>query len=227
MTLNGYWPLNEESGEALDHSGSENHGTLNGGVTQGVTGLLGDTSYSFSGDGGEVDSESALISGQSSLTASAWINAESITSSSNSEHYESNNQIVSNIEGWDNDTWAMALDSSNEVFFYIDEGGNEINFRSSSGPVTTNEWIHITCVYQASRFMKIYVNGTKVAENSVSTGTLGNTTNSLKISLDGSNSFNGKISEVRIYDRPLTKSEIQYLYSVGERGLQVTSKKSS
>jgi len=39
--------------------------------------------------------------------------------------------------------------------------------------------------------------------------------------------FSGKIAQARIYNRPLTHSEVQYLYSVGQRGYHTTSKKSS
>ena len=50
MTLIGYWPLNENSGKAYDRSGNGNHGSLNGAVTQGETGLLGNTAYDFDGN---------------------------------------------------------------------------------------------------------------------------------------------------------------------------------
>ena len=78
MTLIGYWPLNESSGEALDHSGKENHGTLSGGITQGVTGLLGNKSYSFEGTDGYIsvpDSEEISLSGEASI--SAWVKIRS------------------------------------------------------------------------------------------------------------------------------------------------------
>ena len=48
--LVGWWPLNEYSGStAYDLSGNDNHGSLNSGVTQGVAGKGGLTSYSFDG----------------------------------------------------------------------------------------------------------------------------------------------------------------------------------
>ena len=225
MTLVGYWPLNEESGEkAYDHSGNRNHGSLNGGVTQGATGLLGSSAYSFDGNDDYIDSKTSF-SGFSGFTFSAWVYFDGFSSSNRYEGL-----FGAWDGGFDNYTRASYNAPNNSFTFQIEDGyNNNLNFNNIS--LDENEWYHIVTISDEDN-LYVYINGEEKARGgSPQYPTPDNGDISIGAFPDygGSNPIwlNGKMSEVRIYDRPLTKSEVQYLYSVGKRGLQTTSKKTS
>ena len=216
MVLIGYWPLNEESGEAHDYSGNGNHGTLNGGITQGATGLLGENSYSFSSDGGEVNfGDSLPFSDDNSFTYSVWIRPESLPSS---ETY--------NIIGNKGRRRNLQLKTDGSITLNGYDGSNQGFSTSSAAP--TEEWTYIAVTYNGTD-AKIYINSKldQRGEFSYTEGSDYDDIISVSSEIGNALPVNGKISEVRIYDRPLTPSEVQYLYSVGKRGLQTTSKKTS
>ena len=212
MTLVGYWPLNENLGKAYDHSGNGNHGSING-ATQGASGPVNSTAYSFDGNDDFVKISDSVISG-STMTFSLW----------------------TNISGPGDKSWNRIIDiqdgsNGNAHGFVWDEDDNRHGVFAPDGnayiqsDIETGEWIHLTGVIDGSN-AKFYKNGGLKASTSSSTSFT-----DLKICIgkryDKNDQTNGKISKVRIYNRPLTQSEIQYLYSVGKRGLQTTSKKIS
>ena len=220
MTLIGYWPLNEESGDtAYDHSGKENHGTINDSgdsTVPGANGIIGQNAYSFDGSNDYVDGIGAIRS-----------------------YFDSGPVAVS--------IWAYkpSSDRSDQVIFDVDVSRWNINYNKYvnnawsfdfydgtehviEGPNIEDEWVHFVAQQLSSGDMEFYVNGDLVGTesaadinpNSPSGPVIGSRTQNDDL-------FSGRLSEVRIYDRPLTKSEVQYLYSVGKRGRHVTSKKSS
>ncbi len=222
MTLVGYWPLNEEDGDqALDYSGNENHGTLEGGVTQGVEGILGTSAYGFDGSQEvRVEDDHILRIGDSQgFTYTAWVKT-TVTDST--------------------DRYIMIKWDGNEGSYYLQTEGGEpgarINGLGSLGSQADNnvtdwadgEWHFAVCVYNenAGQNFKMFIDGQ--LEDSI-TGTISGTeTSDLDIGhYERDNHFSGSISEIRTYNRALTQSEIQYLYSVSQRGLHNTSKKQS
>jgi len=213
MTLVGYWPLNEDSGDtAYDHSGKENHGSLKGSVTQGSTGVLGDSAYSFSG--GNVSTNFSIDqTGSKNYTFSAWAKTADASGSTR--------QIISSDDGGYD--WSI-LQGKNNAEWELFTGSGVL----SSGITLDSKWHLITGVFDTStNKTKLYVDGVLRAQGSIATDSSDNSINIGENPGNFSEPWDGKISEVRIYDRPLTKSEVQYLYSVGKRGRHVTSKKSS
>ena len=212
----GYWPLNESSGEALDHSGNENHGSLNG-ATQGTPGVLGENSYSFSSRGDVVTVSDTAVLNPERITLSAWAKFDELYDDSASNTQSS---IFRKFEAY----VLYADRTSNGMQFYNWESGT----RLSTGVVpNTGEWEFWTATNNGSE-IKIYRNGKLIG--STNDTVQASSTNALGIGASGETQeygMLGNIQEARIYNRPLTQSEIQYLYSVGKRGLQTTGKKSS
>ena len=217
MTLVGYWPLNEESGDtAYDHSGNSNSGSLNGGVTQGTTGLLGENAYSFDGtdDNINLGSSNKLTEGlETGFTFSSWIKTDS-----------SQNQRIIDNDYSENSFYFMLLDGALVLAL---NGSNWQDVQSTMNPADGN-WHHVIGRFDGSK-IELYIDGEKDGELSDVSANFYQ--NNIHIGVKGQDlpntytqPFNGKISEVRIYDRPLTRREIQYLYTVGKRGLQTTSK---
>jgi hypothetical protein len=77
------------------------------------------------------------------------------------------------------------------------------------GKLTANQWTHVAATYDGSQ-MRLYVNGAQVASRTAS-GPLEVNTNALRLGGNtyGTEYFNGRIDEVRIYKRVLSQSEIQ------------------
>jgi hypothetical protein len=80
---------------------------------------------------------------------------------------------------------------------------------SGSSTLPANTWTHLAATHNGST-LRLYVNGTQVGTRSVS-GALLTSSGALRI---GGNSiwgefFQGRIDEIRVYNRALTANEIQ------------------
>lgn len=213
MTLIGYWPLNENSGDARDHSLNNNNGVLNGDVTQGAAGLLGENSYGFDGSGDYVSLPDDSLFSVSKVTISVWVKRNG---SKSSEYI---------FDGRGHEYWIKEDDGTEKPRFGLRIGGSSYAVMASTLP--DNEWTHLVAVYDGNK-LKFFMDG-DLANSVNASGSIDASSGSPQIGRyqGGGYNFQGNISEVRIYNRPLTSSEVEYLYQVGKRGLQTTSKKSS
>ena len=222
MTLIGYWPLNESSGDtAHDYSGNSHHGTIYDGsdsTVPGATGVLGQNAYSFDGSDDYV-STGRKFDQYSTISVSAWFLHNSLDTLS---------EIRSLIANHDNNEGIfIQTNGSGAIRIGVGDGSNWNYIDSSQKNADT--WYHSVLVYDGNK-IKTYIDGKKYGQ--ISSGYSTSSVSNVRIGRGGpwgggSQNWPGKISEVRIYDRPLADSEVQYLYSVGKRGLQTTSKKSS
>ena len=213
MTLVGYWPLNESSGEAQDYTSNSNNGILNGNITQGATGLLGGNSYSFDGSGDYVQIPDDPLFSVSKVTISVWVKRNG----SKSQEYI--------FDGRGHKYWLKEDDGTENPRFGLRVGGS--SYAAQAGSLPDGEWTQIVCIFDGDQ-LKIFTDGDLISSTSAS-GTIDKSIGNPQIGRyqGGGYNFQGEISEVRLYDRPLTDSEVRYLYTVGSRGLQTTGKKSS
>lgn len=213
MPLVAYYPLDEASGDAQDYSGNENNGTINGGVTQDVPGILGTSAYDF--DGTDDYIQIPEFNNFSSITQSCWINLDSVN--------DGDIDIL------------IRLMVNNDIKFLEDGGvieqtlfdGSSTN--TTSVPINQNEWTHLVGTWDGS-VAKLYKNG--VEEDSTQfTGTIiskNESNNHIGAGISGGNPnayVDGTISEVRIYDHALTAGEVQYLYEVTQSANFTTNKR--
>nr|MBA4404996.1 hypothetical protein [Nanoarchaeum sp.] len=111
-----------------------------------------------------------------------------------------------------------------ELAYGADSGPNSADRRSyvtSSNALPLNQWSHVVGIINAANDMKIYVNGAEVAgilegadvvyQNTVGPVTVGRRTTS---TVGVYNYFNGKIDEVKVFNKALTVVEIQALMGV-------------
>jgi hypothetical protein len=116
-------------------------------------------------------------------------------------------------------------DTAGEVYFTLDQGSG---VRRAGELVNSGKWHHIVAV-SSPQNMIIYLDGVERAsggsgvdaDDSGAPHLIGNRPD------DPSFAFDGDIAEFRIYSRKLAPQEVQYLYSVSQRGRQVSSGKSS
>ena len=183
-------------------------------VTKGSSGPLGNKCFSFNGSSSYFSTNFSMDqTGSVSYTICAWAKTNDNSSTTR--------QIVSSDnEGYD---W-LILQSKNNSEWELFTGEGVL----SSGVSLDTNWHHIVGVFDVNHNeTRLYVDGVLTGTGSIDTDTSTNDVFIGKNPFNMKESWNGKISEVRIYDRPLAPSEVQYLYNVGKRGLQTTSKKSS
>lgn len=211
--LVGYWTFDgkDTSGTtALDRSGNGSSMTPFGVAPTKVVGKHGqgmefnglDTGGALAGY--EVTSGTALTT--TAGAACAWIYPYGYPATSNST------QRGNILELWQfpNNLTFLTLNTSGQMVL------GEFNSSNITGnAVTRNQWSHTCGTWDGSLF-RLYQDGALIASGADGTvnssqtyWTIGRPYNG------GGNSFNGKIDDVRIYNRALSASEVSQLYNAG------------
>ena len=217
MVLVGYWPLDEETGDAIDYSGNGNDGSLSGGVTQGATGILNDTSYSFDGSDDHISVTFDLPTLSFSYTF--WFSPPSDWSPGTGRedfYYGS-----SGTSARPHITFDRAGNGKIGIFVTID-GTNYDDVKTSTSNWSSNDWYLISFTWDGSNF-DVYVNGQ--LENTIQHSGTHKSQNSFDLASSNGDDI-GKLQHFRIYNHALTAQEVQYLYSVSSRGLHTSDKRS-
>jgi hypothetical protein len=194
--LVGYWPF---CGNANDVSGNNNNGTVNGATL--TTDRFGNANSAYSFDG-----VSNFISAnriyQQSFSVSLWFTA-------------TGNQIYNPlIDGFDSN-WEVQLKN------YFPDFVNFLSLTSyqelmCSQIANTNIWTNLICVFDVN-IVKFYINGQFI--NQVSANPLLNSAGLYYFgaSLSGTAQYySGKLDDIGIWNRALTTTEIQQLYTQGQ-----------
>jgi hypothetical protein len=193
------YSFNEGSGTTLtDLSGNNNNGTISG-ATWTTAGKYGNALV-FNGTNARVSiPSSASLNVTTAMTLQAWIMPTATQS------------------GWrtimQRQADAYFLNASNSNGPLLPSGGGTFSgttaFVSGTTANPVSAWTHVALTYDGST-LRLYVNGTQAASQA-RTGTIQTTTNPLWIG--GNNPygeyFQGRIDEVRVYNRALTQAEIQ------------------
>lgn len=204
--LVAWYPLHDDGG-AYDLSGNGNHGTNNG-ATTGAVGVRGASCYDFDGTDDYIDTNTILsLSGD--ITISAWLYWDSEGPYFSINNYggssSENHFIVGSGAGINNDL----------IGAFFDDGSTSIT-PSSSFSYSTGVWYHVVAVFNDAQSGKLYIDGT--LEDDVSTSISPNWQERdtwIGQSRSGGDYHDGKIQDIRIYNRALSSSEIQTLYEQG------------
>ena len=208
------YAFNEGTGAtATDASGTGLNGTLMNGTSWGGGHTAGAVQLDGVDDFVDLGNPAALqLTG--SMTVSAWINSAA--------YPEDDAAIVSKRSGAE---IGYQLDTT------VDKGSRTIGFKltNSSGgqmfrygaqALQSNTWYHVAGVYDAgARTLHVYLNGQ--LDDGLLQGTVTATQQNAAVNANigrrpfGSYLTNGRIDDVRIYNRPLTQAEIQADMSAG------------
>ncbi len=192
-----------------DLSGNGNNATLTNGPT--FDSANGGTIV-FDGSNDYVAQSSpptSLINWHSgNFTLNAWFYANSFAMGVNSA-----SSLIGNADPASNsEYWSFGpVSSSNKVLFYFWSGAQ--NRFLSNSTVSVNRWNHIAFTKNSSN-LRIYINGS--LDNSTTLGVTPQSSNTLPLVIGGAANgrFNGRISQVQIYDRALSAEDILYNYNV-------------
>jgi hypothetical protein len=206
--LVGYWRF--DSGIAEDYSGYNNDGNLRGDPNTQVSGILGTDSLQFDGNNDYVEiPDSASLDITQGVTMSMWVKGQP------------SGNYVRLLEKGENSAYELFGADSNEFRPWMRINGNGLH-RGDIGPLDGSNWKMLTATYNSSTGQsKIYVNGSSVSSDSLSQN-IDTNSDTLRIateeSLGGSDKWDGKIDEVRVYNRSLSESEVEELYFQGVDG---------
>ncbi|MEK7096321.1 MAG: LamG domain-containing protein, partial [Patescibacteria group bacterium] len=227
--LVGYWTMdgskvNWKTGAVTDSSGRGNTGFVKLMAT-GTAPAIGRVGQALNFDGVDdyVDVDNPAVFGlMSSISVSAWIYT-SVDGSVGGD-IVNKRSLGGSAFGWAFkriDTGALRLN------FVMDHATTDLTVTTNNNALVINQWQHVVATFASSTVQNlatdvhIYVNG---IEASYATQTNGvgarkdDSSRDLTISGHGGNLgelFNGKIDDVRIYNRALGANEVQRLYNIG------------
>jgi len=226
--LVGMWSFNGPDltgAKALDSSSNGNDGTR----TNGPVAVIGKVGQALDFDG--VDDRVNLgspaildnVFGNGGGTVTAWINPRS--------DGEGNSGTIADkaqggIAGWVfivcSSTY-ICSNTNNTLAFDMNFVTQDGRWHTAADTITYNEWQHVAVTYATSSTAvdpTFYINGT-VSATTENVAPSGGQTDDSSAGIDIGNrtiedvSFDGKIDEVRIYDRILSSNEIRRLYNMG------------
>jgi uncharacterized protein (TIGR02145 family) len=219
--LVGYWPF---CGNANDASGNNNNGTVNGATL--TTDRFGNanSAYSFDGLSNYISVNNTSNLNPTSISISGWVN----NSASPTNNQEGSKALITKWfqqincgNNGDNYTLQISRNNNTNVFIAASVYNNLFSsaIGSSNDIIGLFNWHHFTFIHDALIGEKLFVDGVLVSSNSV-TGNLCSTTNKLYFGCDNDlgtlwRFFSGKLDDIAIYNRALTATEIQQLYSLG------------
>ncbi len=201
ITSNGlvaYYPAVNINGEFYKDFSASNMGNpgITGGMTSGPD-RNGSSFEAFSFPGGAsyltVGSTPAIASFTNQITIACWFKSNVIAGSQRLIDKNSNNNFL------------MDLYQSRLRVIIL---GNSYH---STPVLSSSTWYHAVCTYDGAT-VKIYINGALVL-STAATGNIVNNTAPLRFGADqsGTNTLNGFMDEIRIYNRALTASEISLM----------------
>lgn len=202
--LVAYYPFN---GNANDESGNLNNGIINGAVlTQDRFGQS-NQAYNFNGIDNYiiVETPSFSFNYNSSFTVSAWVRLDTLT---NEREFVWNGTVASGNFVWNLDVYQGYL-----RFGATRQQSDWYFAKISTDSLNTDVWYNFIGVYD-NRNMRLYLNGTEVANNyfgytnTIQTTlplSIGGTTLSINNIIDH---FKGNLDDIRIYSRALSQNEI-------------------
>lgn len=211
LGLVGYWSFEDGSGSvATDFSGNGNDGTLQG-DPQWTSGRLG-TALDFDGSDDYVETNSELSALRSKATLTFWIKTSQSTD--NGSAWEQPGVTGIEIGGGDDDIFWGIIDPNGHIGIQKGNG----NYIDTTSAINDNEWHFIALFWDATTGeAKVYRDGNLDASGTTDSGTVTNTFRSIGRveNTEATPDFNGKIDEVRIYNRALAASEVRDLYQSG------------
>lgn len=215
--LVGYWKMDDNvSGDAkslVDASGNVNTGTTHYGAnTTGmdctVAGKFG-SGCSLDGTDDYVSAANATSLNPINITVSAWVNMTT-----------NGSYIIAakNHNAGGQKQWTLQTHSTNGIIFTVSSNGTNSASAIGAGSdvLTQGVWYNLVGTYDGTT-ARAYINGRLAASTTSVSGNLFSYTNQLCIGAENANCdnqrLNGKVDDVRVYNRALSSADISTLYN--------------
>ena len=209
-SLTAHYTFDEGLGDiANDTGGSGQHGLLVNGPLW-VSGKIGSYALDFDGSDQYVDLGGLDVSG-SEITITAWFNSDNLYNCG----FDLDCRILSKAVGTATQDHYFMVSTFNgdgaKLRFRLKTDGITDQLIGYDGPeLQDNTWYHVAAVYDGTQ-MILYMNGievgsqpkTGVIDNNPSVNTL------IGANAPGIRSWDGKVDDVRIYNRALTQQEVE------------------
>lgn len=189
-----------------DDAWSDNNGTNNGADLT-ATGIYGQAAQFVSSENDYIRTDSDFKT-PDYITVSSWVYSTSLASN------DYGNTIVNHDGRSDDYPWIHRMGSNGFSPSMINEAGNSFQI-DNVGNVSTDQWYHGLWTFDGSE-LRFYLNGDLIASKSAS-GKLAKDSGTLSIGVKSNNNryFDGKIDDVRIYNKALTPVQVERLYHKG------------
>lgn len=211
--LLAYYPFN---GNADDEYGDHN-GIINGPVLTSDRFSNPNSAYLFDGDDDYIDIGNQLKPSLP-ISISCWIRASEI-----------NNMVIFRNDKVDGNTTyngvIVTVTESGQLSSLIGNGQiaspwSRYDMHTVNSVINANQWMHVVVVFNSPRDQKYYVNG-EFKESEAGTGTAStmkysnnNGAIGARYPLSSNRSvFNGKIDDIRVFNKALTLDEIRLLFN--------------
>ena len=213
--LVGWWPFN---GNAIDESGNGNNGTVNGAsLTSDRNGNL-NNAYNFNrtiNNGIDYSNNNALKFSNNSYSISLWFNSNDVS-------YLEQDILRNGLYGANNIGYLIYVNNywnPKKLSFIVSGSGIAPNYYKvdSRDSILANTNYHMVGICdRTNNLLKLYLNG--ILSDSTIIINLGNQTNNEPVwigkdYLQNTNSFDGQIDDIGIWNRALTQQEITALYN--------------
>lgn len=197
-----YFPMDETAvngcptatADSCDKSGNTSDGVWNGNATN-SSGKFGQ-SVTMDGTGDYVKNPDigVILSSNNPFTIGAWINVTSVAL---------HNAVIGRYSG---NPFEFAINSSGGIQYE-----NDITYATANSLVSANTWTHVLITHNGTNTVKFYINGSFISSATTASVDVSGMTTSIGHSFGGD--YNGKIDEVRIYNRELSGREVSALYN--------------
>ncbi|MCF7830858.1 LamG domain-containing protein [Candidatus Gracilibacteria bacterium] len=200
-----------------DVSSNGYHGTITAGASEGfVTDQHGQANKAYDFDRADTKIETSLTSNadfQNGFTVSAWINPDSIGENNYGRIVDKSNSASAG------DGLSFRASDTNELSFAINIIG-DIDAESGDNSITLNQWQQVLVTVTESGgdgLVNFYIDGIHSGDTDQNAGVLSDITTSNPLTIGNRSTatdrtFDGQISDVRIYNRVLSTDEISLLY---------------
>jgi len=215
-TLVGYWNFEEgPNATSSDRSGYGNHGTWYGTSTAEqhyATGKVGNYAGSFNGSNDYIliPTSSQPTIGANDFTISLWIQVDGLPVTTDAGIFSINDAAAA-APGY-----YLWINSASTLHYIVRGSLSLVNVSPYSTP--SGRFTHVVLSYSFNNALgsKLYIDGFLVdSRNSSPVGSIGNNLNLIigRRAWNAINTLNGKVDDIRIYNRALSASEILALYN--------------
>ncbi len=218
----GYWRLGEQAGttaynaaNVAQHAGTYTAGPVIRQIADKALAGDIDTSVAFDGVDDRVLVPYSAALNPANLTVSVWAKVEGGAGAYRSP-------ITSRTASGGTQGYVIYAASNNRWEFWTGSGAG--GWDILSGPLVVNgQWAQVVTTFDSATSTKrLYVNGQLYGSRAGAYAPVTAVANALSIGSGGDGGtdyrFNGKIDEVAVYNRPLTRADVARQYEIGVKG---------